>query len=433
MRDGWRGDEVDYEKDTIADVRAGKVDLAVIPARAYDTLGVRSFQALLAPLLIDSYALQRRLLAGELPDRMLPGLDPLGVVGIAVLPGGLEKVLSISRPLLAPADYQAATSRQRIGVRPSALASSSFQALRAGQTDLAPGGDTGRMAGIEGDLAGIVANRYQALTAGETLAANVSLWPRIGSIVANDRVFAGLSKTQQDALKTADREALGVNMARLTRDEHAAVRAICSPPGGDSPAISFLTASPSDRAALLRAVRPVYRQLSRDEGTRTAIEVIESLKKQVGAEAAPRCPGIHAGPAAAAPGALRIAGELTAVGSSSWQGAVTSPSLGRGRLLLTRHVMLRSFVTGGLLKLAARFPSGELHGCVDMAIMPMPHGPFRWSGPGVILSASPALHRYVGLSLRFTGTTSASDLGHVHAAFTTDVPSGLPCDYRSGV
>ena len=198
LREGWREGETDYEKGTIADVRAGKVDLASIPARAYDTLGVTSFQPVLAPFLVDSYALQRRVLAGGLPDRMLAGIDPLGVTGIAVLPGGLQKLLSLSRPLLAPADYRAATAREeRIGIRPSTLASSTFRALRAGHTEFAPGGDTTRIAAVESDLTGIVANRYQALTAGETLAANVTLWPRITSIVANEKTLAALSETQR--------------------------------------------------------------------------------------------------------------------------------------------------------------------------------------------------------------------------------------------
>ena len=101
---------------------------------------------------------------------------------------------------------------------------------------------------------------------------------------------------------------------------------------------------------------------------------------------------------------LRVAGELTAAGPSRWTGAVTSAALGRGRLALTREVRFRTFVTGMLLRLAARFPSGELRGCVDVSITPS-GGSFRWSGPGVILTAPPALSRYRGLSLRFAGVT----------------------------
>ena len=56
----WRDQEADYDKGTIADVQAGKVQLAKVAARAYDTVGRDSFQALLGLLLIDNQMLERR-------------------------------------------------------------------------------------------------------------------------------------------------------------------------------------------------------------------------------------------------------------------------------------------------------------------------------------------------------------------------------------
>ena len=56
----WRDQEFAYDKATIADVQAGKVQLAKVNARVYDTVGVDSFQALVAPFLIDNHPLQRR-------------------------------------------------------------------------------------------------------------------------------------------------------------------------------------------------------------------------------------------------------------------------------------------------------------------------------------------------------------------------------------
>ena len=45
---------------TLEDVKTGKVDMAWVGARAFDTVGVTSFQALVAPLLIDSYDLEAK-------------------------------------------------------------------------------------------------------------------------------------------------------------------------------------------------------------------------------------------------------------------------------------------------------------------------------------------------------------------------------------
>ena len=78
-----------------------------------------SFDALHAPLLIDSYALERKALESPLVREMLDGLEPLGVVGLGILPGPLRKPLGVSR-LVRPADYAGKTlafQRSRVAER----------------------------------------------------------------------------------------------------------------------------------------------------------------------------------------------------------------------------------------------------------------------------------------------------------------------------
>jgi TRAP-type C4-dicarboxylate transport system substrate-binding protein len=58
FKNGWRLGEPRYEAATLKDLQAGKTDMAWVGARAFDTVGVSSFQALVAPLLIDSYELE---------------------------------------------------------------------------------------------------------------------------------------------------------------------------------------------------------------------------------------------------------------------------------------------------------------------------------------------------------------------------------------
>src|SRR5438093_12675887 len=86
-REGWRGPQVDYDRATVADVRAGSIDLAKIAVRSLDTVGVIDFQALVAPFLVDSLALERTVLASPLAVEMLAGRAPAGVVAAAVPPG----------------------------------------------------------------------------------------------------------------------------------------------------------------------------------------------------------------------------------------------------------------------------------------------------------------------------------------------------------
>ena len=70
-RTHWRSEEPDSEARTIADVRGGGLEFALVSARALDTLGVRSFAPMLAPFAIDSLETERRVLASDLPDRAL--------------------------------------------------------------------------------------------------------------------------------------------------------------------------------------------------------------------------------------------------------------------------------------------------------------------------------------------------------------------------
>ncbi|MEY2512999.1 MAG: TRAP-type transport system periplasmic protein, partial [bacterium] len=53
----WRKGSIAYQTELISDVQAGKADLGVAPTGAFDDVGVASFDALNAPLLIDNYPL----------------------------------------------------------------------------------------------------------------------------------------------------------------------------------------------------------------------------------------------------------------------------------------------------------------------------------------------------------------------------------------
>src|SRR5215212_7243599 len=108
FKNDWRKGSPSYETEVIGDVKAGKADLGWAGSRAFDSVGVPTFDALHAPLLIDSYPLERKALDSPLAGEMLGGLKPLGVVGLGILPGPLRKPLGVSR-LLGPADYAGKT------------------------------------------------------------------------------------------------------------------------------------------------------------------------------------------------------------------------------------------------------------------------------------------------------------------------------------
>src|SRR5262249_2843423 len=134
---------VDFATGQIADVRAGKADLGAVGAGAWDSVGVSSFRALNTPLLIDSYALEDRVVHDPMIGEMLQGLRPAGLAGIGVLPGPLRRPLGIGHLLLGPSDY----AGLKIGVQQSRVAEATMRALGASPVAF---GSEGSIAGLDG-------------------------------------------------------------------------------------------------------------------------------------------------------------------------------------------------------------------------------------------------------------------------------------------
>jgi TRAP-type C4-dicarboxylate transport system substrate-binding protein len=277
---GRRFYDINYEQGTIVDIQNAVFDLAVVGARAWDTAGLKSFNALVAPFLVDSYALQKRVLESSLPERMLEGVELLGLVGIAVVPGELRRPLGLSRALVRPADYRGA----RVGIRPSGVAEATFDALGADAEGFQAGPD-GLVGfdGAESNVSTILGNRYHA--GARALTANVVLWPKPITIFMNRKRFDALTTEQQDTLKQAGLDVIEPVLMAVEDAERKDLEGIC---GSRLP---LVMASPADRAALRRAVQPVYDELERDSLTRELIAEIEDLRGNKGAADEPlRCP-----------------------------------------------------------------------------------------------------------------------------------------------
>jgi TRAP-type transport system periplasmic protein len=277
IRSRWRLGQVDSENGLIGDVRAGKADLGVVGSRAWDSAGVSSFRALNAPLLINGYALQDRVLRSPMIGQMLQGLRPLGLAGIGVLPGPLRKPLGMGRPLLRPSDY----AGLKIGVQQSRVADATMRALGATPVGIPATGAITGLDGIEQQISSIQFNQYDKV--GRYLTANVSLWPQPLVLFANGKAWAALTPAQRRILRQA-----------VTSDQAAETNVVRGNERGDTAilcrrGLHVLTASPADLAALRRAVQPVYHQLQRDPQTRRYIRRIEAMRTGVAAEPAPGC------------------------------------------------------------------------------------------------------------------------------------------------
>jgi TRAP-type C4-dicarboxylate transport system substrate-binding protein len=320
------GNEPAYEAKTVEAVRAGKAELGAVGARIWDAFGVTSFRALVAPFLVDSLALEQRVLVSPLGARMLAGLDRAAVVGLAVVPGPLRRPLGLARPLIEPSDYQGAT----IAIRYGGVARATLAALGA----TVRGYTIGHLPALDGaelDSSTIAQNGYDARA--RTLTANVVLWPRPQTIFADRAVFARLTRAQQDILRRAGRAALAPELARVEKDEAAGVAGICG-----RGRVALVTASTARLAALRRAVRPVYRVLERDPLTRTLIAQIKALraKPPLTTTDTTRCPGERTSAATALEGTWGVTASFDDLVAAGVRPDDAERQRGGGTLELTR-------------------------------------------------------------------------------------------------
>jgi TRAP-type C4-dicarboxylate transport system substrate-binding protein len=271
---GWGDLAPDFEQQIVADVAAGEADVGWVGTRVFDTFGVTSFQALTAPMLIDSYPLEEAVINSDLPEQMLAGLDELDVTGLAVLGDGLRKPIAQDRAMVRVEDWRDV----------------SFNTFRS----------DGQMAAIEAagavpvdDLAGDVpyaAAERNLLIYKESyvsnyryVAANVNLWPQTVALIANPDSLAELSDEQRGWVERAAEEAAAGSTAMFDHDQDI-LAAACAK------GARFADASPEDLAALRAAFDGVYDDLERDSDTGAYIEQIEALKADLPAVAPLRIP-----------------------------------------------------------------------------------------------------------------------------------------------
>ena len=269
------------EAELIRSVESGEVDLAVVPARAWHARGIKGFDALIAPMALDSLTLQQQVLASEVSAEMLTSVSAIGLVGIGILPGPMRKPVGITRKLLGPADFRGA----RIGFSPSGVGARALQALGATTVPSVFGGvSLEGMDGLEFQVTGIQGNQYDGVAA--TITANVSLWARPLVVVANGKKLAA---GQADVLRRAAQAAIQTttDIQRKAETESAAV--LCR-----RGKLQFITASGAQIQQLRAAFAPVYSWLGQDAKTRSNLERIQDLRAQLPAASTGdvlTCPG----------------------------------------------------------------------------------------------------------------------------------------------
>ena len=88
-------------------VRNGTFPMAVVPARAWSTAGVKSLRALQAPFLVQSDEHMVAIVRDPaITEQAFAGLGGVGVTGLTLFPSELRHFFSFTDPILTPADLK---------------------------------------------------------------------------------------------------------------------------------------------------------------------------------------------------------------------------------------------------------------------------------------------------------------------------------------
>jgi TRAP-type transport system periplasmic protein len=274
--DQWAEFASDAEQQVVRDVAANEVDLGWVGTRVFDTMRVTSFQALTAPMLIDSYALEHAVIESGITEQMMEGLDELEVVGLSVLADGLRRPIGVTAPILSPADWRGIT----FGTLRSNGQAEAIRAL--GATPAQIFGSEREQALGKGTIQGFEFSTWLYSNPkwphlAPYVTANVILWPQMDVLLANPARLEALTGEQRGWLEEAARDAAARSAALADKDARALGVACAS-------GARFAEASEADRAVLEAAFAPVYASLEQHPETKAFIERIRALKESTHAE-----------------------------------------------------------------------------------------------------------------------------------------------------
>jgi TRAP-type C4-dicarboxylate transport system substrate-binding protein len=252
------GDVPDWDEANARLVTSGRSELGLIPARAWDGLGVTSLRALNAPFLITTTPALNAVVSSPAVKPMLAGLAKASVVGVDLFPEGLRHPFGQDEPLRSARDYKGGLIRTPTSVTDTAM----FVALGAttSDDDLSP--------------ANRGAESSYLLTPGGIATGNVVFYPKVNVLVAGSHAWRKLTEAQRRVLARAAVQTRDWVVSTFP-DDRADATAYCAAGG------TIAAASAADVAGLERATSSVVSDLEKDAVTKAAIASIRSLTDSV--------------------------------------------------------------------------------------------------------------------------------------------------------
>jgi TRAP-type C4-dicarboxylate transport system substrate-binding protein len=302
-----------FEQGVVTVVKAGEYDLGLAGSRAWDGLGVTTFQALQAPFLIDNDALSEAVASSDIATRMLDRLSPAGMAGLALWPEDLRHPFSMNldQPILLPKDLEGLSVR----AIPSEVSYMLIDAL---------GGNP--MYGDDYQAAESGLRQGASLSGAPSATGNVIFFPKFQVLFANGAAFEKLSEGQRAILLAAAASTQKKAIADHPSEADAAA-AWCADGG------TVVMATAEQVAAFEAAAQPVFDKIEQDPLNAEMIAAIRELKANTTPAPGAQACGSDLAQSSALPTSESAVWSTGLPPNGTWQAEVTSDVFVRMGLL----------------------------------------------------------------------------------------------------
>jgi TRAP-type C4-dicarboxylate transport system substrate-binding protein len=261
------------ETDLVKAIAVGDLDGGWPNTRAFSRAGIRGLEAIEAPMTLTNYAAERALASGPASKALLKTLAGSGVVGLGLTVGPLRRPWALKHALVDPQSWKGLTFRsynspvedetiRALGATP-VTASFDFPDLVQAST----------LQGVETDVGQYAMNGYGGLL--PWAVGNEVLWPRMPVLSLSQARFDSLTAAQRGWVEEAANQAVQASID-FDYDEAGPAMQLCVM------GVRFLLATPTQLAALRRAVQPVLDALSRDPATEAVFAVVKRVASGYG-------------------------------------------------------------------------------------------------------------------------------------------------------
>jgi TRAP-type C4-dicarboxylate transport system substrate-binding protein len=260
----------DRDQVVMRQVAAGDAELGYVPTAGS---GVPGLEALNTPMLIDSYALLKAIVASDAAKQQLQQFND--VVGIAVMPNLFSRPVGVKHSFRGPDDYRGAVFGAVVGHGVGTALG--FRPV----TTFGPDRDQliadGRLDGFPCTLTGYPLNNFAGRANHVTL--NVPFGSATTALIGNPGAVSKLTEKQRQWIQEAARRAGAEFDPAVTESE--AIQVLCSQ------GVELALATPDQLAALRMAMQPVFSDLAKDPNTGPLVRTVEELRTTLPADPAP--------------------------------------------------------------------------------------------------------------------------------------------------